>query len=176
MPPSKSKPAKKTKTVADLAGPATAAATPPKASGIKVVAIRIADFRSLTNIEVELDDLTVLVGANNRRRPRDPDPRPGGLARRQGPREFLETFRSCRCRRRRVHQSSIRKKTSGSSCDRTGCRTESSNPSTTSSITAATPGTPSSISPGKSCPSHAAIGLSSVSQFEDWYKSTLCML
>ena len=44
-----------------------------------------------------------------------------------------------------------------------------SNPSTTSSITAATPGTPSSISPGKSCPSHAAIGLSSVSQFEDWY-------
>jgi hypothetical protein len=56
-----------------------------------------------------------------------------------------------------------------SSCDRTGCRTVSLNPSTTSSITAATPGTPSSISPGKSCPSHAANGPSSVSQFEGWY-------
>ncbi len=32
-------------------------------------------------------------------------------------------------------------KTSGSSCARTGCRTASSNPSTTSSITAAMPGT-----------------------------------
>jgi len=30
-----------------------------------VIAIRLADFRSLTNIEVELDSLTVLVGANN---------------------------------------------------------------------------------------------------------------
>src|SRR5262249_31438502 len=36
--------------------------------------------------------------------------------------------------------------------------TEFSNPSTTSSITAATPGTRSSISHGKSCPSHAAFG------------------
>jgi hypothetical protein len=54
------------------------------------------------------------------------------------------------CRYRRVRQSSIPKKISGSSCDRTGCRTESSNPSTTSSITAATLGTPSSISLGKS--------------------------
>ena len=34
----------------------------------------------------------------------------------------------------------------------------SSNPSTISSITAATPGTGSSISPGRSCPSHAATG------------------
>jgi ribosome hibernation promoting factor len=31
-------------------------------------------------------------------------------------------------------------------------------------------GTPSSISPGKSCPSHAATGPSSVTQSEDWYK------
>src|SRR5579871_3406310 len=40
-------------------------ATGPKSSGVKVIAIRVADFRSLTNIEVQLDDLTVLVGANN---------------------------------------------------------------------------------------------------------------
>jgi hypothetical protein len=57
------------------------------------------------------------------------------------------TSRSCRCRH--AHQNSTRKKTFGNSCGRTGCRTVSSNPSTTSSTTAATPGTPSSTSPGK---------------------------
>jgi putative ATP-dependent endonuclease of the OLD family len=36
-----------------------------KSSGVKLIAIRVADFRSLTNIEVVLSDLTVLVGANN---------------------------------------------------------------------------------------------------------------
>jgi hypothetical protein len=41
---------------------------------------------------------------------------------------------------------------------------------TTSSITAAMPGTPSSISPGKSCLSHTATGPSTVTQSEDWYK------
>ncbi len=40
------------------------------------------------------------------------------------------------------------------------------------SITAATPGTRSSISRGKSCPSRAAIGQPQVTQSEDWYKST----
>ena len=45
------------------------------------------------------------------------------------------------------------KKTSGSSCAKIGSRTGSSNPSTTSSITAATPGTSSSTSLGGSCPS-----------------------
>src|SRR5262249_11926049 len=40
---------------------------------------------------------------------------------------------------------------------------------TTSSITAATPGTCSSISRGKSCPSPAAIGQPQVTQSEDWY-------
>src|SRR5262249_23151079 len=39
-----------------------------------------------------------------------------------------------------------------------------------SSITAATLGTRSSISRGKSCPSPAAIGQPQVTQFEDWYK------
>lgn len=34
-------------------------------SGVKVTCIRVSHFRSLTNVEVELDDLTVLVGANN---------------------------------------------------------------------------------------------------------------
>jgi hypothetical protein len=57
-----------------------------------------------------------------------------------------------------------------SSCERTGSPTASSNPSTTSSITAATPGTASSISPGKSCPSRAATGHSPVKHSEGWYK------
>jgi len=34
-------------------------------SGIAIVAARVRDFRSLANIEVHLNDLTVLVGANN---------------------------------------------------------------------------------------------------------------
>src|SRR5215217_5633528 len=61
------------------------------------------------------------------------------------------------------------RKTSGSSCVRTGFPTASSKATTTSSITAATPGTLSSISPGKLCPSRYVIGLSSVTQSEDWY-------
>jgi putative ATP-dependent endonuclease of OLD family len=68
MSPQKSKPGPKTVTLADLAKPASApkpAAGFPKSSGVTVVAIRVADFRSLTNIEVLLHDLTVLVGANN---------------------------------------------------------------------------------------------------------------
>jgi hypothetical protein len=40
----------------------------------------------------------------------------------------------------------------------TGCPTGSSNPMKTSSITAASPGTSSPNSPGKSCPSDRAIG------------------
>ena len=67
------------------------------------------------------------------------------------------TSRSCRCRH--AHPNSTARKTSGNSCGRTGSPTACSNPTTTSSITAATPGTPSSISHGRSCPSHAAIGL-----------------
>ena len=61
-----------------------------------------------------------------------------------------------RCRR--AHPNSTARKTSGNSCDKTGSRTKSSNPSTISSITAAWPGTRSSISPGRSCSSHTAIG------------------
>lgn len=34
-------------------------------SGIAIVAARVRDFRSLANIEVDLNDLTVLIGANN---------------------------------------------------------------------------------------------------------------
>jgi len=34
-------------------------------SGVKVTDVRVSNFRSITNVEVELDDLTVLVGANN---------------------------------------------------------------------------------------------------------------
>src|SRR5207245_10978123 len=58
----------------------------------------------------------------------------------------------------------------GSSCARIGCQTGFSNPSTISSTTAATPGTRSSISPGRLCPSRAAIGQVWVTQCEDWYK------
>ena len=36
-----------------------------RSSGVRLIAIRVTDFRSLTNIEVMLNDLTVLVGANN---------------------------------------------------------------------------------------------------------------
>src|SRR3954464_2909064 len=79
-----------------------------------------------------------------------------------------KTSRSCRCRR--VRQSSTLKKIFGSSCGQTGCQTASSNPSTTSSTIAATPGTRSSTSPGKSCPSLAVIGQSPVTYCEDWYK------
>src|SRR5262249_54995865 len=61
----------------------------------------------------------------------------------------------------------------GSSCVRTGCQTGSSNPSTTSSTTVATPGTPSSLSRGRSCPSPDATGRPSVTHSEDWYKRSL---
>ena len=57
----------------------------------------------------------------------------------------------------------------GSLCGRTGSQIGSSNPSTISSITAATLGTPSSISLGKSCPSRAATGQPWVTQCEYWY-------
>src|SRR5690348_18323912 len=61
---------------------------------------------------------------------------------------------------------------SGSSCARTGCPTECSNASTTSSAIAAMPGTHSSTSPGRSCLSQDAHGLASVRQSEDWYQSS----
>jgi len=64
--------------------------------------------------------------------------KPDGMARKTSRSQAIS--RSCRCRRARL--SSTAKKTSGSSCGRTGSQTAFSNPSTTSSITAATPGTP----------------------------------
>src|SRR5262249_21082124 len=63
------------------------------------------------------------------------------------------------------------RKTSGNSCGRTGSPIGCSNHSMISSITAAMPGTLSSISPGRSCPSRAAIGQTWVIQCEDWYKN-----
>src|SRR5262245_12591096 len=77
--------------------------------------------------------------------------------------------RCCCCRH--ALPNSTAKKTSGSSCVKIGCQTESSNPSTISSTTVATLGTRSSISPGRSCPSRVASGPASVTQCEDWYKS-----
>src|SRR5262249_2097637 len=91
--------------------------------------------------------------------------KPGGMAPR--PSRFQTTSRSCSSRH--VRPNSTAKKISGNSCGRIGCRTEFSNPSTTSSITAATPGTRSSISCGKSGASRAAIGQPQVTQSEDWY-------
>src|SRR5215208_2828296 len=57
--------------------------------------------------------------------------RPAGTAPRTS--RCPETSRSCHCRRE--HLNSTLRKTSGSSCDRTGYRTGSSNPSTISSTT-----------------------------------------
>jgi len=71
--------------------------------------------------------------------------KPGGMAPR--PSRFQTTSRSCSSRH--AHPNSTAKKISGNSCGRIGCRTEFSNPSMTSSITAATPGTRSSISRGR---------------------------
>lgn len=34
-------------------------------SGIKITDVRISNFRCLKNVEVPLDDLTILLGANN---------------------------------------------------------------------------------------------------------------
>jgi putative ATP-dependent endonuclease of the OLD family len=68
MPPSKPKTAAKTVRPPDLATPfetVKAGSKGSRSGGIRVMALRVADFRSLTNIEVLLDDLTVLVGANN---------------------------------------------------------------------------------------------------------------
>src|SRR5215831_8686973 len=96
--------------------------------------------------------------------------KPGGMAPR--PSRFQTTSRSCSFRR--AHPNSTAKKISGNSCGRTGCRTEFSNPSTISSTTAATLGTHSSTTPGRSCPSPAAIGQQSVTQTEDWYKMQQC--
>src|SRR5205807_4682231 len=92
--------------------------------------------------------------------------KPAGMAPR--PSRFQTTSRSCSSRH--AHPNSTAKKISGNSCGRTGCRTEFSNPSTISSITAATLATRSSISRGKSCPSPAAIGQPQVTQSEDWYE------
>src|SRR5262245_21498164 len=93
--------------------------------------------------------------------------KPAGMAPRLS--RFQTTSRSYSSRH--AHPNSTAKKISGNSCGRTGCRTEFSNPSTISSITAATLGTRSSISRGKLCPSPAVIGQPQVTQSEDWYNS-----
>src|SRR5262245_45891689 len=67
------------------------------------------------------------------------------------------------------------RKTSGNSCGRTGSPIGCSNHSMISSITAAMPGTLSSISPGRSCPSRVAIGQTWVIQCEDWYYTETLM-
>ena len=40
-------------------------ASTPKPAGVRVTEVRVSNFRSLMNVAVEFDDLTVLVGANN---------------------------------------------------------------------------------------------------------------
>ena len=68
MPPSKPKSSKTQVKLADIAKPEDAskvAGKTVKSSGVRLIAVRVADFRSLTNIELALGDLTVLVGANN---------------------------------------------------------------------------------------------------------------
>jgi hypothetical protein len=55
------------------------------------------------------------------------------------------------------------RKASGSSCERIGCQTASSNPSSISSIIAASPGTRSLTNLGKSCPRSPQLGSRSLS-------------
>src|SRR3954453_8109812 len=57
-------------------------------------------------------------------------------------------------------------RTSGNSCARTGSQTGSSPPTATSSITAARRGTNSQTSPGSSCPSDCATGLTGSDQWD----------
>ena len=45
--------------------PLTTGIKPPTPSGVRVTEVRVSNFRSLVNVVLELDDLTVLVGANN---------------------------------------------------------------------------------------------------------------
>jgi transposase len=69
----------------------------------------------------------------------------------------------------RARPSSIRWKTSGSICGRTGSPTASSRPSTTSSMRSATPGTNSPPSPKRSHQSGCANGPTSVIAHDRWY-------
>ena len=82
--------------------------------------------------------------------------RSGQLASLGGSRRPRPTSPCCRCRRNAP--SSIRSRTSGNSCAITGCRTASSNPATTSSTSAASPGNASSINRGVSWLSDCASG------------------
>ena len=103
---------------------------------------------------------------SDRRRPRDSDPRSGRLARRQGPedsRQPVAPAPAAACARAQpprkhlaVHATELVVEPSFKSFDDIVDH-------------AATPGIPSSISLGKSCPSLAATGPSPVSQFEGWY-------
>ena len=88
--------------------------------------------------------------------------RPAGTCRRDS--SCHQTSPLWRCRRN--VPSSIRSKTSGSSCVTTGCRTASSNLTTISSTTAVWRGTSSSISPGESCPSDCANGRTGSDQWD----------
>src|SRR5215469_10117380 len=131
-------------------------AEPAPPSCCQPAILKLCSFTSMRSQPKSLRALTLLFSSI----------KPGGMAPR--PSRFQTTSRSCSFRH--AHPNSTAKKISGNSCGRTGCRTEFSNPSTTLSITAATPGTRSSISRGKSCPSPAAIGQPQVTQSEDWYE------
>ena len=80
-------------------------------------------------------------------RTRHSDPRSSWMARRQRPQSSKQHHTPAAAAT--LTRTQPARKTFGNSCGRTGCRTVSSNPSTTSSTTAVTPGTPSSTSPGK---------------------------
>ena len=82
--------------------------------------------------------------------------RSGRLASLGGSRRPRPTSPCCRCRPN--VPSATPSRTSGSSGATTGCRTVSSNPTTTSSTIAASPGTALPISHGASCPSDCATG------------------
>src|SRR5262249_53890338 len=130
-------------------------AEPAPPSCCRPAILKLCSFTSMRSQPKSLRALTLLFSSI----------KPGGMAPR--PSRFQTTFRSCSFRH--AHPNSTAKKISGNSRGRTGYRTEFSNPSTTLSIPAATPGTRPSISRGKLCLSPAAIGQPQVTQSEDWY-------
>jgi hypothetical protein len=98
------------------------------------------------------------------RRTRRSHSRSSWMARRQRPPRLPKTSRSCRCRRVRQESSTLKMAVYAGEL-----AVEPHLQILRRNRRPGTPGTLSSISPGKSCPSLAAIGQSLITHCEDWY-------
>ena len=98
------------------------------------------------------------------RRTRRSHSRSSWMARRQRPPRLPKTSRSCRCRRVRQESSTLKMAVYAGEL-----AVEPHLQILRRNRRPGTPGTRSSISPGKSCPSLAAIGQSLITHCEDWY-------